>query len=61
MAKRKARLTAHQKLLLRHLCELRAMLAELNQKLDHLIQSCRRFHFTDDFFSRSSTHEFNKG
>ncbi len=37
------------------------MLAELNQKLDHLIQSCRRFHFTDDFFSRSSTHEFNKG
>ena len=58
MAKRKTRLTAQQKLLIQHLRELRVMLHEMNQKLDHLIQSCRRFHFTDDFFSHSSNHEF---
>lgn len=57
MAQKKVRLTAPQKLLLQHLRSLQQRLAEINAKLDHLIQSCRKFYVTDDF-SHSSHHEF---
>ena len=58
MTARKPRATARQKLLFTYLRELRMMLHEIDQKLDHLIQSCRRFYFTDDFSFHSSNHEF---
>ncbi len=37
--------------------EVRIKLHEINQKLDHLIKSYRKFYFTTDF-SDSSHHEF---
>ena len=37
--------------------EVRLKLHEINQKLDHLIKSYRKFYFTTDF-SDSSNHEF---
>ena len=37
--------------------EVRVKLHEINQKLDHLIRSYRKFYFTTDF-SNSSNHEF---
>ena len=36
--------------------EVRVKLHEINQKLDHLIKSYRKFYFTTDF-SDSSNHE----
>ena len=39
--------------------EVRTKLAEINQKLEHLIRSCRQFHLTTDF-SDSSLHEFKR-
>ena len=57
MAQKKVHLSAPQKLLLQHLRSLQQRLAEINAKLDHLIQSCRKFYFTDDF-SHSPHEEF---
>ena len=37
--------------------ELRETLHEMNEKLDYLINSHRKFYFTSDF-SESSNHEF---
>ena len=55
MAKRK---TVHtRKEFIVALREVRIMLHEINQKLDHLIKSYRKFYFTTDF-SNSSNHEF---
>ncbi len=39
--------------------ELRMLLNEMNAKLDHLIERCRRFYFTDDI-SDSSLSEFRR-
>lgn len=39
--------------------EVRIKLHEINQKLDHLIKSYRKFYFTTDF-SDSSNHEFKR-
>lgn len=41
--------------LLRHI---QRQLADIDAKLDHLIKAYRQFHLTDDFFSRSTNHEF---
>jgi hypothetical protein len=46
-----------QKELLSALREIRAQLHDMNQKLEHLIRSNRKFYFTTDF-SDSSNHEF---
>ncbi len=39
--------------------ELRVMLHEMNAKLDHLIERCRKFYLTDDI-SDSSLSEFRR-
>jgi uncharacterized coiled-coil DUF342 family protein len=55
MAKKK---TAHtRKQFIAALREVRMELREINQKLDHLIRSYRKFYFTTDF-SDSSNHGF---
>jgi uncharacterized coiled-coil DUF342 family protein len=55
MAKKK---TAHtRKQFIAALREVRMELHEINQKLDHLIRSYRKFYFTTDF-SDSSNHGF---
>ena len=46
-----------QKELVCALREIRVQLHDLNQKLEHLIRSNRKFYFTTDF-SDSSNHEF---
>ena len=45
--------------LLQTIRELRMLLGEINQKLDHLIERCRRFYFTDDL-SHSPKTEFHR-
>lgn len=57
MAKRKPR-TAPKEFVL-SLRELRTQLHEINQKLDHLIKSYRRFYLTTDF-ADSSHYEFKR-
>ena len=47
-----------RKSFLHALAELRVKLAQMDQKLDHLIKTCRKFHFTTDF-SDSSQRELN--
>jgi predicted mannosyl-3-phosphoglycerate phosphatase (HAD superfamily) len=39
--------------------ELRLKLHEIDQKLDHLIEGYRKFHFTSDV-SHSTNHEFTR-
>jgi hypothetical protein len=39
--------------------DLRLKLHEIDQKLDHLIESYRKFHFTSDF-SHSTNREFTR-
>ena len=46
-----------QKEFIAALREVRVKLHEINQKLDHLIKSYRKFYFTTDF-SDSSNHGF---
>jgi hypothetical protein len=55
MAKRRSR--DSRKEFLAVLREVRVKLHELNQKMDHLIKSYRKFYFTTEF-SDSSNHEF---
>jgi hypothetical protein len=55
MTKKKSRNTQQE--FIAALREVRLRLQELNQKLDHLIKSYRRFYFTTDF-SDSSNPEF---
>ena len=55
MAKRNS--TQIQKEFIAALREVRVKLHEINQKLDHLIKSYRKFYFTSDF-SDSSNHGF---
>jgi hypothetical protein len=55
MAKRKS--THTQREFITALREVRVKLHEINQKLDHLIKSYRKFYFTTDF-SDSSNHGF---
>ncbi len=55
MTKKKQR--GMQKQFVSSLREIRVKLHEINQKLDHLIKSYRKFYFTTDF-SDLSNHEF---
>ena len=48
-----------RKELLQTVRELRIMLGEINQKLDHLIDRCRRFYLTDDL-SHSPKRDFHR-
>jgi hypothetical protein len=48
----------HKPNLIEILEELRLKLREIDQKLDHLIQTNRKFYFTSDF-SHSNNREFN--
>jgi hypothetical protein len=57
MAKRKTRKASKEFVL--SLRELRTQLHEINQKLDHLIKSYRRFYLTTDF-AESSHYEFKR-
>ena len=52
------KLTRPQRSLLHALEDLRVKLAQMDQKLDHLIKTCRRFYLTTDF-SDSSHREFS--
>lgn len=58
MTKRKATAKKCAKLLMQSIRELRMKLCEVNDKLDHLIKSYRKFYFTTDF-SDSSLREFH--
>lgn len=58
MAPRKRRKNKFRKDFLQLARELRLKLHEIDQKLDHLIQSYRKFYFTSDF-SHSTNREFN--
>lgn len=48
-----------RKELLQTIRELRMLLGEINQKLDHLIDRCRRFYLTEDL-SHSTKSEFRR-
>ncbi len=58
MTPRKRRKTKYVKDFLQLARELRLKLHEIDQKLDHLIQSYRKFYFTSDF-SQSTNREFS--
>jgi len=59
MARLKPKQARCRKAFLAALAELRLQLSEINQKLDHLIRTYRRFNFTTDF-SNSSHREFHR-
>ena len=48
MPRKSANPEKSQKELLQIARELQIMLGEINQKIDHLIERCRRFHLTDN-------------
>ena len=49
----------NRKDLLQTIRELRMLLGEINQKLDHLIDRCRRYYLTEDL-SHSTRSEFRR-